>query len=370
MGTIEKLSHEFWPTAVVMPTMSAGATDGSYLRNAGIPTYGHSGLAGDINDCRPRQGRASPDKVVLRRQRISLSTGQDAVRWCVLMQSRSKTRVAVAGLGSIGAEVARELDRGIEGLVLTAVASQNPDKHRAWLAELRAPPQVLPIEQLTDAADIIVECAPSKLVRSIVAPVVSRGKTAIVLSVGALLENEDLIGLAKDNGGQIIVPTGALIGLDAVTAAAVGTIHSVRLVTRKPIVGLVGAPHLVENKIDIEGITEPLKNIRRHGAPGRQGFSRQSECRCRAFAGRHRSRQDAGRDLGRSDGHAQHAQHRGRFRFSALFDGNRKYSVGKSADGTDHRAFGDRLPAQAACFVAHRDLNVRPTCRSNRMTCC
>jgi len=52
MGKIEKLSQEFWPGAVVLPTMSAGATDGSYLRNAGIPTYGHSGLAGDINDIR------------------------------------------------------------------------------------------------------------------------------------------------------------------------------------------------------------------------------------------------------------------------------------------------------------------------------
>jgi acetylornithine deacetylase/succinyl-diaminopimelate desuccinylase-like protein len=52
MGKIEKLSQEFWPGAVVMPTMSAGATDGSYLRNAGIPTYGHSGMAGDINDIR------------------------------------------------------------------------------------------------------------------------------------------------------------------------------------------------------------------------------------------------------------------------------------------------------------------------------
>jgi acetylornithine deacetylase/succinyl-diaminopimelate desuccinylase-like protein len=52
MGSIEKLSHEFWPGAVVIPTMSAGATDGSYLRNAGIPTYGHSGLAGDVNESR------------------------------------------------------------------------------------------------------------------------------------------------------------------------------------------------------------------------------------------------------------------------------------------------------------------------------
>ena len=52
MGPIEKLSQQFWPGAVVLPTMSAGATDGSFLRNAGIPTYGHSGLASDINDMR------------------------------------------------------------------------------------------------------------------------------------------------------------------------------------------------------------------------------------------------------------------------------------------------------------------------------
>src|SRR5262245_61369206 len=52
MGTIAKLSAEFWPGAPIVPTMSAGATDGSYLRNAGIPTYGHSGLAGDVDDNR------------------------------------------------------------------------------------------------------------------------------------------------------------------------------------------------------------------------------------------------------------------------------------------------------------------------------
>ena len=52
LGTITKLSFEFWPGAPILPTMSAGATDGSYLRNAGIPTYGHSGLAGDVDDVR------------------------------------------------------------------------------------------------------------------------------------------------------------------------------------------------------------------------------------------------------------------------------------------------------------------------------
>ena len=52
MKPIEKLSAEFWPGATVIPVMSAGATDGAYLRNAGIPTYGHSGRAGDINENR------------------------------------------------------------------------------------------------------------------------------------------------------------------------------------------------------------------------------------------------------------------------------------------------------------------------------
>ncbi|MET0675563.1 MAG: M20/M25/M40 family metallo-hydrolase, partial [Bradyrhizobium sp.] len=52
IGPITRLSTEFYPGAVVIPTMVAGATDGSYLRNAGIPTYGHSGLAGDIGESR------------------------------------------------------------------------------------------------------------------------------------------------------------------------------------------------------------------------------------------------------------------------------------------------------------------------------
>jgi aspartate dehydrogenase len=169
------------------------------------------------------------------------------------------SRVAVVGLGPIGIKVVEALDRGIDGLVLVAVSVQNPAKHRGFLAGLKTVPAILPIDALAAIADVVIECAPSKLVRSIVAPFVSSGKTAVVLSAGALLENEDLIALAKQNGGQIVVPTGALLGLDAVTAAAEGKIHSVKMVTRKPVRGLLGAPYLVEHDISIEHITAPLK---------------------------------------------------------------------------------------------------------------
>ena len=44
MTQVEKITAEMWPGIPVVPTMSTGATDGVYLRNAGIPTYGVSGL--------------------------------------------------------------------------------------------------------------------------------------------------------------------------------------------------------------------------------------------------------------------------------------------------------------------------------------
>jgi len=73
------------------------------------------------------------------------------------------------------------------------------------------------------------------------------------------LPRPELMELAKARGGQIIVPTGALMGLDAVTAAAEGRIHSVRMITRKPPGGLAGAPYLEANGISVEGLNEPKR---------------------------------------------------------------------------------------------------------------
>jgi acetylornithine deacetylase/succinyl-diaminopimelate desuccinylase-like protein len=52
MGAIKKITDEIWPGIPVVPFMSAGATDASALRNAGIPTYGNTGLSGDMEDVR------------------------------------------------------------------------------------------------------------------------------------------------------------------------------------------------------------------------------------------------------------------------------------------------------------------------------
>jgi acetylornithine deacetylase/succinyl-diaminopimelate desuccinylase-like protein len=52
MQPIERLAAAMWPGAVVVPEMSTGATDGSYVRGQGIPTYGVSAVFDVIDDIR------------------------------------------------------------------------------------------------------------------------------------------------------------------------------------------------------------------------------------------------------------------------------------------------------------------------------
>lgn len=176
-----------------------------------------------------------------------------------VQRSKPALRVAIAGLGAIGLKLAEALDRGIEGCVLAAVSANDLSKATKRLSHLAQRVPVVALDELEPLADIVVECAPARLLPDIAEPFLRAGKTVIVLSAGAILSHEHLIGLAREHGGQIVVPTGALLGLDAVTAAAEGEIRSVRMVTRKPVRGLAGAPYLIENNIRIEDITEPTR---------------------------------------------------------------------------------------------------------------
>ena len=78
--------------------------------------------------------------------------------------------------------------------------------------------------------------------------------------------------MAKRSGARIIVPTGALLGLDAVRAAAEGEIRSVTMVTRKPPAALAGAPYLEAHGIDLAGLSAPRKVFEGSARDGARGF--------------------------------------------------------------------------------------------------
>lgn len=182
----------------------------------------------------------------------------------------SPLRVGIAGLGAVGTAVARALLAGaVPGLELTAVAVRNP----ASVAErLGSAVPSLDFEALADACDVIVESLPRALFRAVAEPAIAKGRTFVPLSVGALLDEGDLIEQARTTGARILVPTGALLGLDAVKAAAEGKISSASMVTRKPPAGLAGAPYLIEHGINLEGLTEPLRVFSGSARDGARGF--------------------------------------------------------------------------------------------------
>jgi aspartate dehydrogenase len=141
--------------------------------------------------------------------------------------------------------------------MLTCAAARDHAKAQTWLAAEGIACPLVEVEAFPAHADLAVECAPAAVLDRICRPMLEAGKRVMVLSAGELLPRPELIELARIHGGQIIVPTGALLGLDAVTAAAEGTIHSVRMITRKPPRGLAGAPHLENNGISVEGLNGP-----------------------------------------------------------------------------------------------------------------
>jgi aspartate dehydrogenase len=180
--------------------------------------------------------------------------------------------VAVAGLGAIGWPVVDRLDRGMEGLRLVAVSARDRTKAAAKLGTLKAPVPLVAPGELAETADVVVEALPAAVFREIAVPTLEAGRIFMTLSVGALLENDDLIELARRHRARIHVPTGALLGLDAVRAAAHGTIHSVTMRTRKPPMGLAGAPYLEAHGVDVAAITEPTRVFAGSAREAAKGF--------------------------------------------------------------------------------------------------
>jgi aspartate dehydrogenase len=188
------------------------------------------------------------------------------------VRTAAELRVGLGGFGAIGGALARRPDRGLPGLRLAAVSARDLARAERRAAGLAAPVPVVPLGELAGRADVVVECAPAAVFGEVAEPALGTGRMFMPVSVGQLLERPDLIELAERTGARIIVPSGALLGLDAVRAAAEGEIRSVVMVTRKPPGGLAGAPYLAQHGIDLEGLRTPLKAFEGNARDGARGF--------------------------------------------------------------------------------------------------
>lgn len=141
----------------------------------------------------------------------------------------SITRVGVIGCGAIGAPVVEELWHGrIPGCRLAGVLTRSelPPGLSGYAASS--------IYDLIDRSDLLVEAAGHDALATLAPPVVENGRDLLVLSVGALVDDDLRERLTVERGGKLLISTGAIGGLDILTAAMlVEPLDSVSLTSRK-----------------------------------------------------------------------------------------------------------------------------------------
>jgi aspartate dehydrogenase len=160
-------------------------------------------------------------------------------------------KIAVAGAGAIGSAVCRALLDGIEGFELTAISDLNPENAKKLIG--RDHLNFVPVETISNTADWVVEALPAREVPGLAQQVLSKGKTLVAISSSALLLYPDIIKLAQQ-GGRILVPSGAIAGIDGIAALAEQGISLLKIKTTKPPMSYSGAPYIVQNNIDLTGI--------------------------------------------------------------------------------------------------------------------
>ena len=108
--------------------------------------------------------------------------------------------------------------------------------------------------------DLVIEAASQGAARQYASKVLKAGKDLMVMSVGALVDSElreEIRRRAHSTGKKVYVPSGAIAGLDGIKAAVIGKVNHVTLTTRKPPVGLIGAPYFKQIKMNLNKLKEP-----------------------------------------------------------------------------------------------------------------
>ena len=171
-----------------------------------------------------------------------------------MFSGMSFIKVGIVGCGCIGSQLCRAIASGkvrAEVAALNDIDREHAERIKEELS-LRAP--IVPFEELVDMSDVIAECAAAECAPKVAEAAMSAGKAALIMSVGGLLQREDLFDRVREHGARIIIPSGALAGVDAIEAAAVAGIDEVTLTTTKPPAGLRGAPYIAEKGLDLGSI--------------------------------------------------------------------------------------------------------------------
>lgn len=164
--------------------------------------------------------------------------------------------IGILGCGAIGSRIAKSIQREFPDLCrLSGLFDLNTAKIDKITAELATPSiKKASYEELLAHCDVLVEAISSEETVSLIRQAILARKHVLVLSVGRLLNADDLFSLAQKNHCSLLIPSGAIAGLDAVKAASLVSVTKITLTTRKPLSGFANNPYVIKQGIDLTQI--------------------------------------------------------------------------------------------------------------------
>ncbi|HOW36236.1 MAG TPA: aspartate dehydrogenase [Candidatus Omnitrophota bacterium] len=171
------------------------------------------------------------------------------------MQKR-KTRIGIVGCGAIGSRIAKSVVNELKSqCALTGLYDINPAKSRNLARRLRRRnTNKKSLAELIRSCDFLVEAINSDETAAIIRKAIKARKSVLAMSIGKLLNAQDLFRLAEKNKSSILLPSGAIAGIDAIKAASLVSIDHITLTTRKPPSGFIKSAYIRQKGINLNAI--------------------------------------------------------------------------------------------------------------------
>ena len=165
-------------------------------------------------------------------------------------KNRSRLKVGIVGCGAIGSGIALSITNDLKKHCQVSGLYDINEKKAEKLAKKILKKARPSLNNLIKSCDCMVEAVNADNTKQIIQEALKAKKSVLAMSVGKLLDAQNLFNLAKRNNCQILIPSGAIAGIDAIKAASLTKIKSITLTTRKNPAGLTNSPYFTKYNID------------------------------------------------------------------------------------------------------------------------
>ena len=162
-------------------------------------------------------------------------------------------KAGIIGCGFIGSEVAKFIDED-KNFRLIGMNDIDKSRFKILIKKLKHNrPKFMELDKLIENCDLIIESAAKNIIKRILSDKTldKENKILLIMSASGLINNLNLLNKIKKC--KVLLPSGAICGLDAIKAVS-GKIKSLTLTTTKPIKGLEGASYIIKNNIELKNL--------------------------------------------------------------------------------------------------------------------